>query len=133
MTFVGKWRITAMDQWAPEDLDLVVPAYLQLDAAGLGEFHFLAVQGELDCRYSERAGRPLVEFSWEGEDEGDSRCGRGWAMLTGDGSLEGHFYFHRGDDSAFTAVRFSEGKKVARTPKPASEARGRRGRASART
>lgn len=84
---------------------MIVPAYLQFDPDGLGEFQFIAVQDGLDCKYSERAGRPWVEFSWEGEDEGDSQCGRGWAVLQTDGSLSGHFFFHHGDDSAFKAIR----------------------------
>ena len=29
--------------------------------------------GWLDCRYAERGGKSAVEFSWEGEDEGDQR------------------------------------------------------------
>jgi hypothetical protein len=33
--------------------------------------------------------------------------GRGWAALNPDGALEGHIYFHLGDDSAFRAERFN--------------------------
>ena len=38
-------------------------------------------------------------------DEGDDVSGRGWAALNPDGTLEGHIYFHLGDDSAFRAER----------------------------
>lgn len=38
-------------------------------------------------------------------DEGDDVSGRGWAALNPDGTLEGHSYFHLGDDSAFRAER----------------------------
>ena len=126
MTFDGKWRITAMDLWDQESLDLVVPAYLQFDAGGLGEFQFIAVQGCTDCKYGDHDGRPLVEFSWEGDNDGDSSCGRGWAVLQKDGSLAGHFFFHRGDDSAFAAVRQPEDKTIARPRKAALAKRGRR-------
>jgi hypothetical protein len=68
---------------------------------------FIAVTGELDYRDADRNGRPAVEFSWQGSDEGDDVCGRGWAALSRDGTLEGHIYFHLGDDSAFRAERFS--------------------------
>ena len=44
-----------------------------------------------------------VEFSWQGSDEGDDTSGRGWAALNPDGTLEGHLFFHLGDDSAFRA------------------------------
>jgi hypothetical protein len=40
-------------------------------------------------------------------DEGDDVSGRGWAALNSDGTLEGHIYFHLGDDSAFRAERFN--------------------------
>jgi hypothetical protein len=70
------------------------------------------VHGWLDCRFAERNDRPAVEFSWEGEDEGDQRCGRGWAMLMADGKLEGRLFFHMGDDSAFSAVRTQAKKRA---------------------
>ena len=103
--FAGTWQISAMDLWNREELDLIVPAYLQFTENGLGHFQFIAVEGCMDCQYSERNGSPLVEFSWEGEDEGEIRCGRGWACIQPDGTLAGHFYFHCGDHSAFTAQK----------------------------
>jgi hypothetical protein len=44
---------------------------------------------------------PVAEFSWEGDDEGDQRSGRGWAALRTAGGLVGHVYIHGGDDSGF--------------------------------
>jgi hypothetical protein len=41
-------------------------------------------------------------------DEGDDVSGRGWAALNPDGTLDGHIYFHLGDDSAFRAERFNQ-------------------------
>jgi hypothetical protein len=63
--------------------------------------------GELDYRDADRDGRPGVEFSWQGSDEGDEVSGRGWGALNADGTLEGHVYFHLGDDSGFRAERFN--------------------------
>jgi hypothetical protein len=40
----------------------------------------------------------------EGQDEMDGALGRGWAFLNGN-FLEGRFYFHLGDDSAFRAKK----------------------------
>ena len=102
--FVGRWRISEMELWDREDLDLVAPAFIEFGRHGLGEFRFIAVQGCLDCRFSERDGMPAVEFSWEGQDDGDDSLGRGWAILR-DGRLEGRWFFHRGDDSWFRATR----------------------------
>ena len=104
---IGRWRITEMDNWDQEAVDLVGPGFIEFDGDGLGELGFIAVTGELDCRDADREGRPGVEFSWQGSDEGDDVSGRGWAALDPDGTLEGHIYFHLGDDSAFRAVRFN--------------------------
>ena len=102
-SFHGSWRIVHMDQWDEEYLDLVETARITIDKRGQGEFFFGAVKGWLDCRFTERDGLPFVEFSWEGLSEGDSVCGRGWASLQSDRSLEGHLFIHLSDDSAFAA------------------------------
>jgi hypothetical protein len=104
---IGRWRITEMDNWDQEAIDLVEPGFIEFDEDGLGGLGFIAVTGELDCRDADCDGRPGVEFSWQGSDEGDDVGGRGWAALNPDGTLEGHIYFHLGDDSAFCAERFN--------------------------
>ena len=68
-----------------------------------GRFRFIAVEGWMDVRGVDRDGRAGVEFSWEGVDELDPACGRGWATRSPDGSLEGRILFHMGDDSSFRA------------------------------
>jgi hypothetical protein len=55
----------------------------------------------MDCREATRDGRPFVEFSWAGSDEGDQVTGRGWVALAEDGTLDGRILFHLGDDSGF--------------------------------
>lgn len=102
--FLGHWRITETELWDREALDLLAPAFIRFEDDRMGGFQFIAVRGGLDCRFSERGGLPAVEFSWEGDDEGDSRSGRGWAILR-DGTLEGRLYIHGGDDSWFVAAR----------------------------
>ena len=106
-SIIGRWRITEMDNWDQEAVDLVQPGFIEFDDDGLGSLGFIVVTGKLDCRHAERDGEPGVEFSWQGSDEGDEVSGRGWAALNPDGTLEGHIYFHLGDDSAFRAERFS--------------------------
>lgn len=101
---IGSWRISEMELWDQEDIDMMAPGYFRFDADGMGEFGFIAVQGGLDCRYETRDGKTAVEFSWEGTDEMDQRSGRGWAVLDGD-RLTGRLFFHMGDDSGFTAER----------------------------
>ena len=62
---------------------------------------FIALTAWLDVRYDARNGGPVAEFSWEGEDEGDQRSGRGRVAPGTAGRLVGHVYIHRGDDSDF--------------------------------
>ena len=104
---IGRWRITEMDNWDQDAVDLVQPGFIEFDDDGLGSLGFIVVTGELDWRDAERDEGSRVEFSWQGSDEGDEVSGRGWAALNPDGTLEGHIYFHLGDDSAFRAERFS--------------------------
>lgn len=98
--FQGRWRIKAMDLWDKAAIDLVEPGFIEVKDQQ-GEMRFIVVVAWLDIRYGLRDGEPIAEFSWEGEDEGDPRCGRGWIKLDKSGSLVGHIFFHQGDDSAF--------------------------------
>jgi hypothetical protein len=105
----GRWRIVEMDNWDRDAINLVAPGFIEFAKKGTGEFGFIAVRGWLDCRWSERNGRPFVEFSWEGVDEGDQVNGRGWAVVAEDGGLIGHLFFHLGDESGFRATPFKVG------------------------
>jgi hypothetical protein len=110
-----------MELWAQEHVDLAGPGTLQLKRNGEGEMTFIAVRCWLDCEPADRGGRPGCEFSWEGVDEGDSRCGRGWAKLgETDDTLEGRLYFHMGDVSSFKAER------VTKATGPGARRKGRR-------
>jgi hypothetical protein len=90
--FAGRWRIVEMDTWDNDFLDLVEEAHITF-------------KGSSDGRYGSRDGSACAEFSWQGHDENDEACGRGWAALGTAGRLVGHFYTHNGDDSAFVAER----------------------------
>jgi hypothetical protein len=102
--FIGEWCLVEMALWDRADLDLLGPAYLTLDRRGQGTMRFLAIEAGVDYRPAVRDGQPAIEFSFEGNDEGDRISGRGWAELTSD-TLRGHVYFHDGDDSSFRATR----------------------------
>jgi hypothetical protein len=99
----GRWRIVEMDLWDQDALDLVAPVFIEFSPDHTGRFGFIAVTGWIDWRRA-GTGRSGLEFSWEGTDEGDQVNGRGWADLH-DGVLQGHLYFHLGDDSSFRAER----------------------------
>jgi hypothetical protein len=100
--FKGRWRIVEMDNWPDQDyLDLVEPAHITFEGASDGEIVFGALKGWLDVRYGSRDGAACAEFSWEGHDETDQVCGRGWVALGTAGRLVGHIFIHNGDDSGF--------------------------------
>lgn len=103
--FTGRWRIVSMEWWDTDAIDLVAPAFIEFDRDRTGRFGFIVVDGWMDYRETTRDGRPCVEFTWEGSDEGDQFTGRGWAALAEDGTLDGRIFFHLGDDSGFHAVR----------------------------
>lgn len=103
--FAGRWRIVEMDAWDSDFLDLVEPASLTFTGASDGRIAFGAVEGWLDVRYGARDGQACAEFSWEGHDEADPACGRGWVTLGTAGRLVGHFFIHNGDDSGFVCER----------------------------
>ena len=105
MNVAGRWRLTAMDLWDLEDIDLIEPAFIEFDQNRTGHFRFIAVEGFMDWRSEPQRDRPRVEFTWEGDDDGDRVNGRGWATLEPDGSLSGDIYVHVGDDSGFRAIR----------------------------
>jgi hypothetical protein len=96
-----------MDNWDQEAIELIQPGFIEFGPGGLGSLGFIVVTGQLDYRGGDRGDRTRTEFSWQGSDEGDEVSGRGWAALNADGTLEGHIYFHLGDDSAFRAERFN--------------------------
>ena len=67
-----------------------------------GAIAFVARQGIPRCPPTAReTGKRLPEFTFEGFDEEDPICGRGWASLGTAGRLVGHIYIHNGDDSGF--------------------------------
>jgi hypothetical protein len=108
----GRWRITSMELWDTDAIDLVQPAFIEFDRNRTGQFGFIAVEGWMDCRETTRGGRPCVEFTWEGIDESDQVTGRGWAAPAKDGTLHGRIFFHLGDDSGFHAVRAEPGQSA---------------------
>ncbi len=103
-TYTGRWRIDEMEHWDKDYIDLIVPGHLTINNDGTGSFQFGAMEANVDCRVASVNGVERLDFSFEGADEGDQVCGRGWAQVAG-GNMTGRIYFHLGDDSAFTATR----------------------------
>lgn len=104
--FTGRWHIVSMSAWDEDYLHEEVQAYIEFEKNGIGNFQFGYVQGQMDCRTTNRERKPAVEFSWEGGDgaDGTPLTGRGWAILEGD-ELNGMICMHLGDDSEFVAKK----------------------------
>lgn len=102
--FVGNWRITHMDEWDQNFVDLEAPGHFTIREDGTGSFAFGAVKGGIDCQIERDFGNEVLMFSWDGTDECDPASGRGWVKVTGK-QMEGHLFFHLGDDSAFKAKK----------------------------
>ncbi len=105
LQIIGRWDITEMEAWEPESFNMEVQAFIEFSPNGRGRFQFCLVHGFMDYCMAERNGKPSAEWSWNGSDEMDSACGRGWATLDEDGKLYGRIFIHDGDSSAFTAKR----------------------------
>ncbi|MDQ7805156.1 hypothetical protein Q5425_15525 [Amycolatopsis sp. A133] len=101
-----------MSAWDREAIDLDGPGFIEFATDQTGQVRFIAVTGWLDCRGIERDGSPGVEFTWDGVDEGDQVSGRGWALLVDDNTLEGHLFFHLGDESSFRAKPFTSADEL---------------------
>jgi hypothetical protein len=101
--FRGRWRIVSTDVW--EELDDLGPAQITFGPGHTGEMNLIAISASVDYRVGKRDGAPIVEFSWEGDDEGHPTSGRGWARPEGRG-LAGRLFIHQGDEAAFVAKRF---------------------------
>lgn len=99
--FAGRWRIVEMDVWDNEVIDEFEEAHITFVGSSGGEIALIALRADLDVRYGARDGSACAEFSWQGFDDNESACGRGWAALGTAGRLVGHFYIHNGDDSGF--------------------------------
>jgi hypothetical protein len=105
---VGTWRIAEMDLWDHDAIELLGPALLEFRADGTGTLGFIAVEGYVDWKSSAGHATERVEFSWDGNDEGNAVSGCGWAEVAEDGSLHGRIFFHLGDDAGFRASRTGE-------------------------
>ena len=104
--YLGRWKITQMEAWDSGYIDLVVPGYIEFEVDESGSFQFGTVKGWIDYRIERFNDIEMIAFSWEGMSDTDPACGRGWAMIVGDGGeLYGRIFIHSSDDSDFHAKK----------------------------
>ena len=102
--FLGKWRITYMEEWSQDYVDLVTTGYIKFNEDESGQFQFGTVSGFIDYRLQKFGKQHRIEFSWLGSNDSDPGFGRGWAVIE-EGKLMGHLYIHMSDDSEFVAEK----------------------------
>jgi hypothetical protein len=102
--YAGTWKITEMDQWDLDYVDMESPGCVVINKNGQGNIHFGAVEVWIDCRIEPSEAGDRLGFSFEGNDECDPVSGRGWALADAE-EMTGHIFFHLGDDSRFKAKR----------------------------
>jgi hypothetical protein len=103
--FSGTWRITSTELWDADALDTMQPAFIKFDDESIGSFGMIVISAGIDCRFGTRDGKPLVEFTFDGDDDGHPCTGRAWGVIEADGKIRGRMFIHLGDDSAFVAER----------------------------
>jgi hypothetical protein len=93
-----------MEKWAQDFVDAEVMGFFEFGPSKFGSFQFGYVRGDIEYREGTRDDKLSIEFSWNGHDEMDAARGRGWAVLDTE-QIEGKFFIHRGDESAFKAKK----------------------------
>jgi hypothetical protein len=93
-----------MNAWDDEFIDEEEEGYFEFNQNRIGQFHFGYVDGQMDCRQTTRDGGPVMEWTWDGNDEMDMTHGQGWVTVQDD-ELHGMIFFHEGDDSDFVAKK----------------------------
>jgi hypothetical protein len=70
-----------MEMWDQDAIDLVQPGFIKFSDDGLGQFGFIAVNGELDCRNAPRGHVPLLARIWQlRHNNGRMTPPRTWAL-----------------------------------------------------
>lgn len=107
--YVGSWRITEMEEWDNNYINMETQAHIEIDKKGHGTFQFALVMGNINGETQDICGEKRFDFTWEGSEEYDQISGNGWLKLVNNNELNGHIKFHSGDGSLFKAKRRERG------------------------
>lgn len=97
--FDGKWEIVEMDAWDKKAIDLVEPGYIEFGSGKSGLLHFICIYADINFQINKDN---KAMFSFQGNDEGHTISGRGWAKIK-NSDLYGRIFIHNGDESSFKA------------------------------
>ena len=81
--YVGTWRITEMELWDQDFIDLVSPGQVMVYEDGRGSLNFGAVEIDMDCTTDKNDRNNRIAFTFLGFDEGGEVSGNGWVKLHG--------------------------------------------------
>lgn len=95
---IGKWEIVEMEAWDKKAIDLVEPGYIEFGKIKSGSLHFICIYADINYQMDNNK----AVFSFQGDDEGHTISGRGWAKIK-NGDLYGRIFIHQGDESNFSA------------------------------
>ena len=70
LSFLGNWKITEMELWDQDYVNLVVQGFIEFDEADgehiTGGFQFGTVSGGLHAHLRQVGDETFIEWSWEG-------------------------------------------------------------------
>ena len=96
--FNGKWEIVEMQAWDKKAIDLVEPGYIEFGNEKSGLLHFICIYADISYQIN----KDKIIFSFQGDEEGHTISGRGWAKIK-KGDLQGRIFIHKGNESSFNA------------------------------
>lgn len=102
-SFFTSWKISRSDYI--DNNKATASGELSFQSDNCGEFSLGMISGSLDCRYKQVHKRPFVEFSWKGMKGDQPDCGRGWARMVKEDTLEGVLIIHQQDEIDFVAKK----------------------------
>ena len=104
---LGQWLIIRRERTSGVNVRAKAGMFMRFASNGFGEFEFAGFSGFIDYRLVEREDKPAVEWSWQGNEDGEGEevSGRGWAVLEDNGKLRGRLFVHDLDDLGFVAEK----------------------------
>lgn len=60
--YAGTWRITEMEEWDKQYIDMEIKAYIQIDKKGYGSFQFAVVSGSINGKWMSSAAKNVLHL-----------------------------------------------------------------------
>jgi hypothetical protein len=103
--FFGNWRITEMEQWDQDYIDLEKQEFSDLAKTAWVSLYLALLTDSLIVGMDNDKDAKRVEFSRDCTSEYDPVCGRGWFEMTATDQIYGKLFIHNGDESWVKVVK----------------------------